>query len=530
MLEGLIVVAFLILFAKLFEELATRFGQPPIVGWVLGGILLGPGVLGIAKATPEVLFLTSIGIYLFFFFIGFEEIEIEGVISSINRVYIAVAFLATTVHLLVTAAALIALGESSLTKALGLGVLATIPTASVVARVLSDMRALNTELGLAAFSYTLIGELISLLLVGSLLEAVKAGEITISGLALNFVTMLAYFALAGLASIFVVPKLIKATGVYMISKEALVGVLLATLLLFVGIAAYAGLHGVLGALILGLALSDSLTDERSREAVETIRKINEGVFIPIFFASMGLYFNWAFLGLNPMFLASLLLLFIPLKYGIHYALLRVFRISIAKELAVSMLARGSVDLAILGFFVAHGIVDENLYPLVIFIAVGSLVAYPFLAKTYVARAVPVKVQKLPLLPVITKYLLGFIRVRDIMEEPSPAKLGDSVYAAVKKMEELERDALVVVDDEGKVVGLVCKKHVVGLSRRKLESAKVREFVKEARILAKPESDLYTVLEEVSLLGQPTIPVVDDSGALVGEVTMRTVVKALVSKG
>ncbi len=338
MIEDILAIALLIFLAKLLEDLLIRLKQPPLLGWVVSGIILGPGFLGLITPDREILFLTSIGIYLFFFIIGLEEIDIDGIFNSFNRRYIFVSLISLILQLTFTVL-IVELFQIDMFEALTIGVISAIPTASVVAKVLSDMDKLKTKSGLQSFSYALIGEIFGLILTGTILEMSMTKNFTITLIIVNFLKVGFYFVLAGFLSIFVIPKIIHVTRLYLVSSEALVGIILGLLLFFVGIGSHLGVHGVIGALILGLALSDIVTEDSIKSAVDSLKRISNGVFIPIFFASLGLNFSWSFL-MGDIFLAiTIFLLFIPLKFLIHYIMLNIFKIENSIELSVSMLAR-----------------------------------------------------------------------------------------------------------------------------------------------------------------------------------------------
>ena len=59
--------------AKLGGEVMERLGQPAVLGELLAGVLIGPGVLGIARETKVLHLLAEIGVVLLLFEIGLES-------------------------------------------------------------------------------------------------------------------------------------------------------------------------------------------------------------------------------------------------------------------------------------------------------------------------------------------------------------------------------------------------------------------------------------------------------------------------
>ncbi|MCD6563701.1 MAG: cation:proton antiporter [Thermoproteales archaeon] len=521
MIEDILAIALLIFLAKMLEDVLIRLKQPSLLGWVISGILLGPGFLGIITPDKEILFLTSIGIYLFFFIIGLEEIDIDGIFSSLNRRYIFVSLLSLLLQLVLTVV-IVELFQIDIFQALTIGVISAVPTASVVAKVLSDMNVLKTKSGLQSFSYALIGEIFGLILTGTLLEIGVTKSFNITLIVINFIKVGFYFVLAGFLSVFVIPKIIHVTRLYLVSSEALVGIILGLLLFFVGIGSHLGVHGVIGALILGLALSDIATEDTIKSAVESLKKISNGVFIPIFFASLGLNFSWSFLMSDILLALTIFLLFIPIKFSIHYIMLNIFGIENSKELSISMLARGSVDLAILASLLNYGIISGQLYSLLVFIAILSLLFYPLIAKLSITVSEDVPSKKMPFLPIITRQLLGRIKVREVVRKPLFLYWNDDYEKIISFMEKNDLENIVIVDKQKKPIGIVTLKDLK-------EEKDIRKVLKPIRIIAKPNDDLFTVLEEIAVVNQPVIPIVDDEGKIIGEISLQDIISYMVAK-
>ena len=113
----------------------------------------------------------SIGIFIFFFLIGLEELDISGFLSAIcGRLFIA-SVLSVTISLLVSLAVTtdvffdLQLGLD-FTHALGLAGVLSLSSLGVVAKVLIDQGRLKEPLGVRIFAAVVIAELIALFVVG----------------------------------------------------------------------------------------------------------------------------------------------------------------------------------------------------------------------------------------------------------------------------------------------------------------------------------------------------------------------------
>ena len=79
----------MLLAAKVGDELFKRLRQPPIVGEILGGVLVGPAVLGWYAINPETTLFAEIGVVLLLFQVGVETrladlLRVGGTAASVG--------------------------------------------------------------------------------------------------------------------------------------------------------------------------------------------------------------------------------------------------------------------------------------------------------------------------------------------------------------------------------------------------------------------------------------------------------------
>ena len=101
--DALFAVGALIVTAKLLEGIFKSFGLNAIFAYAVAGVILGP-VTGLVQTGKEVELILGIGIFMFFFLIGLEELDIAGFLKAIRgRLFIA-AVLSVTLSMLVSLA------------------------------------------------------------------------------------------------------------------------------------------------------------------------------------------------------------------------------------------------------------------------------------------------------------------------------------------------------------------------------------------------------------------------------------------
>ena len=101
--EALFAVGVLIVTAKLLEGVFKRLGVNAIFAYAIAGVVLGP-VTGLVHTGREIDLILSIGIFMFFFLIGLEELDIAGFLAAIRGRIFFTAVLAVTLSMLVSLA------------------------------------------------------------------------------------------------------------------------------------------------------------------------------------------------------------------------------------------------------------------------------------------------------------------------------------------------------------------------------------------------------------------------------------------
>src|SRR3970282_707264 len=78
-----------LLAAKVGDEVFKRLGQPTLIGEILGGVVVGPAVLGVYQVTPETELFAEIGVVLLLFQVGVETrigdlLKVGGTAASVG--------------------------------------------------------------------------------------------------------------------------------------------------------------------------------------------------------------------------------------------------------------------------------------------------------------------------------------------------------------------------------------------------------------------------------------------------------------
>ncbi|MET1101378.1 MAG: CBS domain-containing protein [Pyrodictiaceae archaeon] len=124
-------------------------------------------------------------------------------------------------------------------------------------------------------------------------------------------------------------------------------------------------------------------------------------------------------------------------------------------------------------------------------------------------------------------------IRDVMRtEPLvKAKPDDSVFKAVTLMHENNVGSVLVVDNEGRLVGIFTERDLVHIvaERRSLDT-RLEEVMTRKLVTASPDESLAIVASRMIEHGIRHIPVVDSEGRPIGVVSIRDLLRHVIASG
>lgn len=433
--------------ALLCGRIAERLGQPAILGEMVGGILLGPTLLGaIAPNAYAALFppdgavasarsaVISLGM-LFFLFIAGQEVDV-GDLRAMGLRPALIGLFGTVLPILAGVALVYALpvsfwGESALSHRLALGLFVGMTLANsanpVLARILMDLGLLGQPIGATLMTATLVDDLVNWTLFAVVLsELAPSGVTQTTGIA-GAVSLVVLFVLVVLGiGRWLGPRALAWIRRRLPWPSGLIAVTALVVLLTSAMAEWLGLNAFLGAFLAGVALSGDRSGHaadheaaeahawngaQSREHVgepgsesgdvdagaghaapgEVIRHFALGFFAPIFFVSIGLITNYA-RGFDPVLFVVLLVAALVSKLGSVLLGARVAGMRVDRNvwaIAFGLNARGATGIILAGIGLAHRVIDERIFvALVLMCLVTTLIATPAMQKlvhSYTAR-------------------------------------------------------------------------------------------------------------------------------------------------
>lgn len=257
-----------------------RFKLPSVLGFLITGVIIGPGAFGLIGAIEEVETMSEIGVILLLFVIGME-LSLKQLASIRKTIFIGGFF---QVGLSIAIA-------TGFTKILGfgwnesvfLGFLFSLSSTAIVLKILQDRNEISAPHGRNALGILIFQDLIVIPMI--LLTPILAGNTTNIGLAL--LTLLLKSAvvivITYVAARYLVPRLMHFIARTK-SKELFMFTMLTLCFAVAFLTSEAGLSLALGAFLAGLIVSES---EYSHQATSMILPFKE-LFTSFFFISIGM--------------------------------------------------------------------------------------------------------------------------------------------------------------------------------------------------------------------------------------------------
>lgn len=356
--------------------LAAVLRQPVLLGYLLGGIVVGPAGLGLVKELIQVETLAQFGAAFLLFALG-----VEFSLTELKKVQ-AISLGGGTLQILSTMAitAVVSLGMgwvTSPTQGIFLGAILSLSSTAVVLKCLMERNETETAHGRVMLGMLVVQDL-ALGLMLAVLPALDrpSDEIGMAiGLALLKTALLAVGAVV--AGIWLIPRLLRLLA----RTESRELFLLGVVALCLGIALLTeslGLSIEMGAFIAGLMISEVEYADQTLTYVEPIRD----VFATLFFAAVGMLIDPLFLWQNLELILGLVALVLLGKFLIITPLVRIFRYPLRTALIAGL---GLAQIGEFSFVLASegqslGLVSRQVYLLIVGTTAVTLVITPFVLR------------------------------------------------------------------------------------------------------------------------------------------------------
>jgi Kef-type K+ transport system membrane component KefB len=381
----LLAIAVITIFARAMGALFECFlKQPPVMGEILAGLMLGPSLLGAISPAAYALLLpdaiaphlglfAQIGVVLFMFLVGLE-LDTKLLSSNshatlaISHASIVVPFLLGTVLALFLFPHYAPGGFGFTVFALFIGVSLSVTAFPVLARILTDRRMQATELGVTALACAAVDDATAWCLLACV-SAVAKAQLGDAGwtlaLTVTFVAFMIWPVRMVLARL--VPRVEQRGSDISINVFAVV---FAGVLLCATATELIGIHALFGAFLFGAVLPH--TGRLAEELRSRLEHVVLVLILPVFFAFTGMRTQIDLVSSARDFWFCLVIVAAATagKFGGSFIAARVagIRTRDAAALGVLMNTRGLMELVVLNVGLDMGVLSPTLFTMLVIMA------------------------------------------------------------------------------------------------------------------------------------------------------------------
>ncbi|MGB6535320.1 MAG: cation:proton antiporter [Xanthobacteraceae bacterium] len=386
----------LLLVGRLMGEAAQRIGQPPVMGQLVGGILLGPSVLGLLWPQAQHLLLpagaaqkgmiegvSQLGILLLLLLTGMET-DLP-LVKRVGRAAVTVAIAGVAIPF----ACGLALGEmlpdsllpnpsARVVTALFIGTALSISSVKIVAMVVREMNFMRRDLGQIIVASAILEDTIGWVIVAIAFGLASAGRIDAWSIARSVAGTVLFLAASLTVGRRLVFIFIRFANDNFHSDFPVITTILVIMVAMALITQALGVNMVLGAFVAGILVGESPI--LTRHIDEQLRGLIVALFMPVFFGLSGATADLTVLK-NPdlaLLAAGLVAIACVGKFLGAFVGGKVGGLARAEALALgcAMNARGSTEVIVASIGLSMSVLSQSLFTLIVTMAVITTLSMP----------------------------------------------------------------------------------------------------------------------------------------------------------
>ena len=382
----------LLVLARLFGEIMERFKQPAMIGEILAGVLLGPTLLNFIHRTEELKVISELGVFLLVIIAGLE-IHLDEIIKSMRGRNIVISISAFFIPLVSGYFVGNYFGQDVMST-IFIGLCVAITALPVSIRILMDLGKLNSPVGQKIISVAIFDDVIALTILGILLD-LKDVEPTFANISqatvFTVLKLIAFLIIIALTYKLIqkfaqkenfIENQLNTILTYLKGKESLFAVFFVFILIFATITESIGLHFIIGAFFASMLISKELVGKKHLETFHnTTNSMAMGFLAPIFFAGIGLEFQFSSIQNYPLLIAIIAVSFLSKIIG-GYIGGRFARLNhkVSLALGIGLNARGIMELVIANIAYKAGIINTEIFSMLVIMGLITTLSTPFLLK------------------------------------------------------------------------------------------------------------------------------------------------------
>lgn len=350
--------------------------QPLVLGYILAGFFIGPyfpwfPVVGDANSVRV---WSDIGIVFLMFALGLEfsikklkKVGGTGAITALTELFIMFLIGNVVGHLL---------GFKSM-DCIFLGCMLSISSTAIIIKSFDDLKLKQQKFTSTVTAVLVVEDIIAVLLL-VVLSTISVSKTFDGGQLVWSMVKLVFFLIVWFVfGIYLIPTFLRWVRKYM-TEETLLLVAVGLCFGMVVMAAKAGFSTALGAFVMGAILAETIEADVIHRLVTPLKNL----FSAVFFVSVGMLVQPSVLGqhwLTVLIIAACIIIFKSLA-ATTGVLLSGKPLKTAVQSGFCFCQIGEFSFIIAGLGLSYGVIDENLYPIIVSVSILTTFVTPYMIK------------------------------------------------------------------------------------------------------------------------------------------------------
>ena len=388
----LLAIPLLLLVSIIFGEMFERLKLESVIGYILAGLILGPSILNLIS--PHLLEnFAVLGIVLIMFLAGLKEENVVEIFTKKKTFFLGlsvllITFLALFLFLMSPLSEMLKIPAFTPFQIIFIALAYSIVSLGVPVKLLLAKNLLSSKMGT-----TILNSLVANLIIGlgilTIITSLFAKSLTV--ITVKFLGTLFFIAIFVFLFKFISQAARRITVLRV--EEAQFTLTIILLLIMSYSTQILGFSVVLGAFLAGVILSRTRFVE-TRAFTDRFKAISLGLFVPLFFAWIGLELKLlGSEGILANISVALILFFIAMvsKFAISYVYAKKNKIEHPGIISTSMLSLDAASLVIIFLAIKVGIFKSNLLlsifaPSILFSTILLVVLFNIFSKSEIVSA------------------------------------------------------------------------------------------------------------------------------------------------
>ncbi|MEM7819255.1 MAG: cation:proton antiporter [Candidatus Aenigmatarchaeota archaeon] len=371
----LLTLGILLLFAKVFGEIAERLSVASLVGEVIAGIVLGP-ILGWVVLNEFLSEFMILGIIFLLLMAGLEvkadDIKKNTYVASILAISggLLSFFLGFFVGMIFF---------NDILTSIAIGIVLISTNNGTLFMILMKIGEFNSKIGRTIVSITIADDVVGILILSFFTMYVTQNKFSFNDAWYLFLLSIGFYLIMLTAGSKIANKLLDIFGFFR-NEYILFSIPIVITFILAYVTENLGISLAVGAFLAGVAMANSkFTESIIRPKIEII---SYGFLIPLFFASIGTML--VFKDLNIILIIAIVLAAILGKFIGCGMLSRFFGYTWdeIKLIGLSMMPRGNENIVFVQIILMLGVITMQVYTSIVFSMVLTVILAPILLKIF----------------------------------------------------------------------------------------------------------------------------------------------------